>query len=79
MSRRVKKIADTVVMILKKEGAKVDLDLHTGIPRGCDMGSLSGRMTAAVCHRVPKNGRLTDKLIGLRGVLQDACSWVWGW
>jgi len=69
MTRRIKKIADTVVMILKKEGAKVDLDPNTGIPSVFDFRNVFGRMTIEVCRRVSKNGHSTHYLIGFREVL----------
>jgi len=75
-ARRIKKIADTVVMILKREGAKVDLDPHTGSPRAFDMGDMLRRMSAEVCPRVPKNCHSTHYLIGFREVPQDVVSWV---
>jgi len=76
MTRRIKKIADTVVMILKKEGAKADLDPYTGIPRAFDVCSVFRRMTVQVCRRVPKNGHSTHYLIGFREVFQDVVSWI---
>jgi len=59
MTRRIKKIADTVVMILKREGAKADIDPHTGLLRGFDAGGVFRRTTAEVCRRIPMNGYST--------------------
>ena len=50
MTRRIKKIADTVIMILQREGAKVDIDPHTGIPRALHVSSMLGRLTTQVCR-----------------------------
>ena len=74
---RRKKVADTVVMILKREGAKADLDPHTGIPRALDVCSVFRRMTAEVCPCVPNNDHSTDYLIGFKEVFQDEISWAW--
>jgi len=76
MTRRIKKIADTVVMILKEAGAKADRDPNTGMPRAFDFCSVLGGMTVEVCRRVPKNGHSTHYLIGYRKVFQDVVSWV---
>ncbi|KAG0641020.1 hypothetical protein HOY80DRAFT_956446 [Tuber brumale] len=46
MTRRIKRIADNVVVILKGGGARADIDPHTGIPRAFDIAKLFGGMTA---------------------------------
>ena len=52
MTRRIKKIADAVVMILEREGARVDLNPRTGSPRGFDRRRVLARMTTEVCRRL---------------------------
>jgi len=71
MTRRIKKIVDTVVMILEREGAKVDLNPYTGSPRGFDGRRVLASMTTEVCRRVPGSGHSTDYQIGFRRELQD--------
>ena len=50
ITRRIKKIVDTVVRILEREGAKVDIDPHTGIPRALDVFGVFRKLTAQVYH-----------------------------
>jgi len=54
MTRRIKKIADTVVMILQREGARVDIDPHTSIPRALDVFSLFKKLRDQVYHHSQK-------------------------
>jgi len=51
ITRLIKKIADTMVMILQRQGAKVDIDPYTGIPGALDVFVVFRKLTAQVCHR----------------------------
>jgi len=54
ITRRIKKIADTMVMILQREGARVDIDPHTGIPRALDVFGVFKKLRDQVYHHSQK-------------------------